>query len=304
MEHPDDHVYSLAPRPVDANFTQMLADQLDVQGHLQTTDSKSKNDLRYTIDNGAGQTVTVYTSSIGQSFEYNNDRADDWGRCHTPNRTHWVDCSKVQYRHFPGEAEALAYAKAFLAKLGLHADTDKLKLNNGDYILEASSLDQGDSGDYLSVIARLFVDGVITGQRIEFGWQWGSYKPSFIFGSLYTLQDKGSFSTLPPQDVLDQMNKNGLEPVYISGGFRFSENTFMGMSAERRAQLDAEARALKPGEKIIIKLNLTAVVQTKLGLHDANNKAWIVPGYNFYDRSGYIGSSYSLGNEHIKTETN
>jgi hypothetical protein len=303
MENQDDHVYSLAPRPVDANFAQMLADQLDVQGSLQTTDATSKTNLHYTIGNGAGETVTVYTSSLGQSFAYNNDRADDWGRCHIPSATHWVDCSKVQYQHFPSESEALVYAKAFLAKLGIHSDTDKLKLANGDYILEAASLDQGDSGDYLSVIASLFVDGVITGQRIEFAWQWGSYKPSFIFGSLYTLHDEGSFGTLPPQDVLDQMNQNGLEPGYISG-VRFSENTFMGMSAERRAQLDAEARALKPGEKISIKLNVTAAVQTKLGLHDANNKAWIVPGYNFYDRSGYIGSAYSLGNEHIKAATN
>jgi hypothetical protein len=304
MEHHDDHVYSLAPRPVDANFAQMLADQLDVQGSLKTTDEKSQDGLHYTIDNGTGETVTVYTSSIGQSFSYNNDRADDWGRCHIPSATHRVDCSKVQYQHFPGEAEALVYAKAFLVKLGLHADTDKLKLTNGDYLLEATSSDQGDSGDYLSVMARLFVDGVITDQRIEFTWEWGSSKPSFIYGTLYTLHDEGSFSTLPPQDVLDQINKDGLEPGYISIGFRFSENTYMGMSVERRAQLDAEANALKPGEKIVIKLNVTAVVQTKLGLHDANNKAWIVPGYHFFDSSGYVGSAYSLGDEHLKTVNN
>jgi hypothetical protein len=47
---------------------------------------------------------------------------------------------------------------------------------------------------------------------------------------------------------------------------------------------------------------VTRAESTSLMIWDSSNGRWLVPGYNFYDETGYLGSAFSVVDGVIKIE--
>lgn len=188
------------------------------------------------------------------------------------------------------------------------------------------------------VNASLVVEGAGTPVQIQFTWMPGYSNIASVYGELGRAVDKGTFDTISAKDTVARLNNYGYSGQVHQDwqNLKWSTKTYGNMTESLRARLlscssglpvpiellstarptgDASSAPVAgpsataaecdlPMRDGIPQLNatVTRAESTSLMIWDSSNGRWLVPGYNFYDETGYLGSAFSVVDGVIKIE--
>jgi len=297
-EAPEGQVYSLSNFGGEKETASRLADEFGIRAPMQKTVEGYGVDSYTGYSAGATdeEYVSVQYSTNSTWVDYYNSAAKDWIRCQdSPNRKDTTrDCSTVSFEQAPTHSEATAYVQAFLDKLGLVSGGKLSILKNGDYLIR---LDEVDSA--LTASAHLVLNGLPTAGGLQFYWFNGSKDLAMIDGTLERAKNEGIFKTVNAEKALDRMQKYITLPN-VEKRFTPSVNTFEGMTMEERKRL---YQNLLNSKGVKIDVTLTRAEVGQVTIYDAAGRPWVVPGFHYFDDSGYVGSAFSLDGEFIQMDS-
>jgi hypothetical protein len=297
-EAPEGHVYSLSNFGGEREIASRLADEFGIRAPMQKKIEGDGIDsyTGYIAGTTDEEYVSVQYSTLFTWIDYYDPAAKDWIRCQYPEsqKVTTRDCSTVDFEQAPTHSEATAYVQAFLDKLGLVSGSNLSVLKNGDYLI---SVDEVDSD--LIASASLVLNGLPTAGGLQFYWFNGSKDLAMIDGTLERAKDEGIFKTVNAETALDRMQKYITLPS-VEKRFTPSVNTFEGMTMEDRKRL---YQNLPNSKGVEIDVTLTRAVVGQVTIYDAAGRPWVVPGFHYFDDTGYVGSAFSLDGEYIQMES-
>lgn len=293
-ETPDGHVFSLSNFGGEQEIARKLALDFQIDAPLE---KKTEGDGVYSYTQYAAGSFEDELISVGYSnnstwIDYFDASTNDWTRCQdSSNRIGTTrECSAVPFENMPNHWEAHAYVHDFLEKFGIHSGFDLTFLRNGDYLIRVNIV-----GSDLVASAHMVLNGQPIAEGLQFYWINGSKNLSMIDGTLHRAEDQGLFKTLSAEKSLDRMNKYvtlpSLENKYIP-----SSKTWEGMPLEER-------RRLLESPKVPIDVAISRAEVEQVTIYDAKRRPWVVPGFNYFDESGYLGSAFSLDSEYIQMDS-
>jgi len=188
----------------------------------------------------------------------------------------------------------------------------------------------------LLVTASLVVAGQVTPVQIQFNWQPGASDLGGVYGEVAKAVDAGTFGTISAKDAVTRLDDYGYsgQSNLDWNTLKWSENSYSGMPEAMRKQAMACSGTVTVGSDTLpvtgadsgaatpdatptpapdctlplkdgipqIEATVTKAEQTSLMIWDSNNGRWLVPGYNFYDSTGYLGSAFSVVDGVIKID--
>lgn len=277
----------------------------------------------------------VDSSVWNTSFGYWNNATMRWFSCQQQNPSP-KGCDAITKEQLPSLTEAKSQAAGILKALGLRYGTTLANTPDGGYLLDASYQDntyatytytsidgvatgatapeQPQTWTEKSIIATasLVVAGQATPVQIQFSWMPGSSDISGVYGELAKAIDKGTFGTISPKDTIARLNDYGYagQTSMDWNTVKWSDFSYQGMPQTMRDQLfkctnsDSASECTYPLDNGIPQLEATATKseETSLMIWDSSNGRWLVPGYNFYDSTGYLGSAFSVVDGIIKID--
>ena len=294
-EAPEGHVFSLSNFGGEREIAGRLAHEFGIRAPMQKKVEGDGVDsyIGYIAGTTDEENVSVQYSTKATWIDYYDPAAKDWIRCQYPasQKITTRDCSTVDFEQAPTNSEATAYVQAFLDKLGLVSGSNLSVLKNGDYLIRVHEVDSD-----LIASASLVLNGLPTAGGLQFYWFNGSKDLAMIDGTLERAKDEGSFKTVNAEKALDRMQKYITLPS-VEKRFTPSVNTFEGMTWEERKKYLTNPK----GVKIDVALIRAEVGQVKI--YDAAGRPWVVPGFHYFDDSGYVGSAFSLDGEYIQMDS-
>ena len=294
-EAPEGHVFSLSNFGREREIANILAHEFGIRAPIEKKIESDGIDsyTGYIAGTTDEENVSVQYSTNATWIDYYDPAAKDWIRCHysSSQKTTTRDCSTVSFEQAPTHSEATAYVQAFLDKLGLVSGSNHSVLKNGDYLIRVDEVDSD-----LIASASLVLNGLPTAGGLQFYWFNGSKDLAMIDGTLERAKDEGIFKTVNAEKALDRMQKYITLPS-VEKRFTPSVNTFEGMAWEERKKYLTNPK----GVKIDIALIRAEVGQVTI--YDAAGRPWVVPGFHYFDDTGYVGSAFSLDGEYIQTDS-
>jgi len=297
-EAPAGHVFSLSNFGGEREIASRLADEFGIRAPMQKKIEGDGIDsyTGYIAGTTDEEYVSVQYSTLFTWIDYYDPAAKDWIRCQYPEsqKVTTRDCSTVDFEQAPTHSEATAYVQAFLDKLGLVSGNKLSVLKNGDYLIRIFEVDSD-----LTASASLVLNGLPTAGGLQFHWFNGSKDLAMIDGTLERAKDEGLFKTVNAETALDRMQKYITLPS-VEKRFTPSVNTFEGMTMEERKRL---YQNLTNSKGVEIDVALTRAEVGQVTIYDAAGRPWVVPGFHYFDDSGYLGSAFSLDGEYIQMDS-
>jgi hypothetical protein len=297
-EAPEGHVYSLSNFGGEREIANRLADEFGIRAPMQKKIEGDGIDsyTGYIAGTTDEEYVSVQYSTLFTWIDYYDPAAKDWIRCQYPasQKVTTRDCSTVDFEQEPTHSEATAYVQAFLDKLGLVSGSNLSVLKNGDYLIRVDEVDSD-----LIASASLVLNGLPTAGGLQFYWFNGSKDLAMIDGTLERAKDEGNFKTVNAETALDRMQKYITLPS-VEKRFTPSVNTLEGMTMEERKRL---YQNLPNSKGVEIDVDLTRAEVGQVTIYDAAGRPWVVPGFHYFDDTGYVGSAFSLDGEYIQMES-
>jgi len=297
-EAPEGHVFSLSNFGGEREIASRLADEFGIRTPIE---EKIESDgfesyIGYSTGTWKEENIHVQSSMNSTWIDYYYPASQDWIRCQgSPNwNSATRDCSTVSFEQAPTHSEATAYVQTFLDKLGLISGDNLAVLKNGDYLIRIFETDSD-----LTASAHLVLNGLPTAGGLQFHWVNGSKDLAMIHGTLERAKDEGIFKTVNAETALDRMQKYITLPS-IEKSFTPSVNTYEGMTMEERKRL---YKYLTNSKGVEIDVDLTRAEVGQVTIYDASGRPWVVPGFHYFDDSGYVGSAFSLDGEYIQMDS-
>ena len=151
--------------------------------------------------------------------------------------------------------------------------------------------------------ASLVLNGKPTAGGLQFYWFNGSKDLALINGTLQRAEDQGIFKTLSAEQAVDRMNKYITLPS-VEKPFIPSLKTWGGMPSEERKRLWQVAYGKEnPKGSLEIDVAISRAEVGQVTIYDAKGRPWVVPGFHYFDDSGYLGSAFSLDSEYIQMDS-
>ncbi|NBR64956.1 MAG: hypothetical protein EBS85_03190 [Micrococcales bacterium] len=296
-EAPEGHVFSLSNFGGEKEIASRLADEFGIRTPIQKKIEGDGFESHIIYSAGTWEEENIYVQSSMNTtwIEYQDPAAKDWFFCQdSPNRKYSTrDCSTVSYEKVPTHSEATAYLQTFLDKLGLVSGKNLSVLKNGDYLIRVDEVDSA-----LTASAHLVLNGLPTAGGLQFHWFNGSKDLAMIDGTLERAKDEGIFKTVNAETALNRMQKYITLPS-LEKSFTPSVNTYEGMTMEERKRL---YQNLLNSKGVEIDVALTRAEVGQVTIYDAAGRPWVVPGFHYFDDSGYVGSAFSLDGEYIQMD--
>jgi hypothetical protein len=182
--------------------------------------------------------------------------------------------------------------------------TDLKDLNNGDYLIKTFSLNSGKETTHMGTRSQLVIDGFATstgGHQIM--WTIGSKQVESVSATLHKLTDLGSFSTLTSSDSYNRLNGYVTYGSFKESEPKLSNKSREGMPQEELERLYELMKSQKDQTAVKVSVKLTKAEPAPVTIIDSSRMFWIVPGYNFYDETGYYGSVMSLDSSYIQMDS-
>ena len=248
--------------------------------------------VRYVAGSDTGRHVFAGTSLYGTQIAYNNPESDNWSLCQV-SKPRNLDCDSITFETMPSNSEVLEYSKALLEKLGINSGSSLPELSDGDYFSVAKEFDYG-----RVVISNLVLGGEKTPWAIEMHWSTGSSKVSMFFGTIFSIQEFGLYKTLNAEQSIKRLTELN---AYPSGEppLKYSEKSIIGMPYSEQLRLQQKKENGDSGP-IKINVKVTRAEATQVTIFDVNGKTWVVPGYSYFDETGYLGSAPSIDDSYIE----
>ena len=297
-EAPEGHVFSLSNFGGEREIASRLADEFGIRTPVE---EKIESDgfesyIGYSAGTWKEENISIQSSMNSTWIDYYDPAAQDWIRCQdSPNwNSATRDCSTVDFEEAPTHSEANTYVQALLDKFGLVSGNNLSVLKNGDYLIRIFETDSD-----LTASAHLVLNGLPTAGGLQFHWVNGSKDLAMIDGTLERAKDEGIFKTVNAETALDRMQKYITLPS-IENRLTPSVNTFEGMTTEERKRL---YKYLTNPKGVNIDVAVTRAEVGQVTIYDAAGRPWVVPGFHYFDDSGYVGSAFSLDGEYIQMDS-
>lgn len=297
-EAPEGHVFSLSNFGGEKEIASRLADEFGIRTPIE---EKIENDgfksyIIYSAGTWEEENIYVKSSMNTTWIYYYDPAAQDWFFCQDSRSRKYStkDCSTVSYEKAPTHSEATTYVQGFLDKLGLVSGNNLSVLKNGDYLIKVYEVDSN-----LIATASLVLNSLPTAGGLQFHWVNGSKDLAMIDGTLERAKDEGIFKTVNAETALDRMQKYITLPS-LEKSFTPSVNTYEGMTMEERKRL---YQNLPNSKGVEIDVALTRAQVGQVTIYDAAGRRWVVPGFHYFDDSGYVGSAFSLDGEYIQMDS-
>jgi len=310
-EAPEGHVFSLSNFGGEKEIASRLAHEFGIRTPVEEKIESVPTPVEEKIESDGFESYTGYSAgtwdeadgslSVQYStnatwIDYYNPAAKDWISCQysSSKKVATRDCSTVDFEEAPTHSEATTYVQAFLDKLGLVSGNNLSVLKNGDYLIRIFEVDSD-----LTASAHLVLNGLPTAGGLQFHWLNGSKDLAMIDGTLERAKDEGIFKTVNAETALNRMQKYITLPS-IEKSFTPSVNTYEGMTMEERKRL---YQNLPNSKGVEIDVDLTRAEVGQVTIYDASGRPWVVPGFHYFDDSGYVGSAFSLDGEYIQMDS-
>ena len=295
---PDGHVFSLSNFGEEKEIAGRLAIDFGIRAPVQKKIESDGFDsfTSYTAGTWEDENLSVQYSTNSTWIDYYDPAANDWTRCQdSPNRQYTTrDCASVAFEEIPTHAEATLYVQRFLEKLELVSGSDLSTLKTGDYLIRVTEADSN-----LTASASLVLNGLPTAGGLQFHWFKGSKDLAIIDGTLERAKDEGLFRTLKAETAFDRMNKYITLPSYKKP-LTPSRNSWQGMSWAEKKPLWHDRT---PNGVVEIDVEISRAEVGQVTIYDAKGRPWVVPGFHYFDDSGYLGSAFSLDSEYIQMDS-
>lgn len=301
-EASDGHVFSLSYFGAEKEIASRLALDFGIDAAIEKKIESDGVDpyTSYSAGSNDEELITVGHSPISTWIDYFNPASKDWIRCQSAS-TRSVstrECSSVPFENMPSNLEASSYVKSFLEKLGLASSSELSSLNNGEYLIRVTHVDTD-----MITSASLVLNGKPTAGGLQFYWFNGSKDLALINGTLQRAEDQGIFKTLSAEQAVDRMNKYITLPS-VEKPFIPSLKTWGGMPSEERKRLWQVAYGKEnPKGSLEIDVAISRAEVGQVTIYDAKGRPWVVPGFHYFDDSGYLGSAFSLDSEYIQMDS-
>lgn len=297
-ESPDGHVFSLSNFGGEKEIASRLAIDFGIRAPIQKKIESDGFDsfTSYSAGTWEDENLSVEYSTNSTWIDYYDPAAKDWSHCQdSPGRKdNSVDCSSVAFEQMPTVSEATLYVQQFLQKLKLVSGRNLSTLIDGEYLIQIT---EGDSN--LIASASLVLNGQPTSGGLQFYWFNGSKDLASIDGTLQRAKDEGLFKTLSAEMAVDRMKKYITLPS-LEKPFTLSRNSWEGMSWAEKKLLWHDRT---PNGVVEIDVEISRAEVGQVTIYDAKGRPWVVPGFHYFDDSGYLGSAFSLDSEYIQMDS-
>ena len=196
--------------------------------------------------------------------------------------------------------DAKAQAIELFKKLGYEVGT-VAKHTSSDYLMVKVNADDWN----LTVTGFLVVEGQVTNQQIGFYWDAKTGKLAGASGMYSSAKDMGLFPLSSPAAALSRLKNFAWSGDFWADweNFKWSANLNGGMivtddmvPVDQPVPVESGATGEPmpvPTPKTVT-LSISRSEQTLMGLWDTNQISWLVPGYLYFDDSGYVGNAFAV----------
>ena len=226
----------------------------------------------------------------------------------------------------PTAAEAMVSAKKLFKALGYDSGTSLSKLQDGDLYLEAPATANLERAG-ISINGYLVVGGNITSMAMSIGWDGSSKDISYASGFDGKAEAQGAFGTVSPVAAVDRLSKwewfgnpyldyanlkysdamNQGGPIAYSSTLGSADVTSSaattgsavapsgGSTAGASTNPSAPAVVASPDPMPsmtpkVVNITIERAKAALMVVYAADGSIWFVPGFVFYDSTGYVGN--------------
>jgi hypothetical protein len=293
------HVYQLQGLDDISPLATLLSSELGIDQPIKTSHDDSGFDY-YKAGSMKQKYLVVTASKYGTAFDYQNPQAGAWYGCQHNYLPEGVDCPTTVFEEMPTENEAIAYTKSLMSKIGITGGTNLKDLKTGDYLIRSYALNYGQGIAQMGTRSQLVIDGFATSaSEFQVSWTIGSNQVENVNGTLYKLTDRGVFSTQSAKETYNRLNGYVTYGSFNDAAPKLSKKSREGMSQDELERLYEIGKSQKNQTSVPVTVELTRAEAAPVTIIDDHRMTWIVPGYNFYDETGYFGSVMSLDDSYV-----
>jgi hypothetical protein len=292
------HVYQLQGLDDVSPLATLLSSELGIDQPIKT--SHDDSEYYYKAGSMKQKYLVVAASKYATAFDYQNQQAGAWYGCQHNYIPEGVDCATTVFDEMPTENEAIAYTKSLMSKMGITGGTNLKDLKTGDYLIKSYALSYGQGIAHMGTRSQLVIDGFATSaSEFQVSWTVGSNQVENVNGTLYKLTDRGVFSTQSAKETYNRLNGYVTYGSFKDAAPKLSKKSREGMSQDELERLYEIGKSQKVQTGVPVTVELTRAEAAPVTIIDDHRMTWIVPGYNFYDETGYFGSVMSLDDSYI-----
>jgi len=293
------HVYQLQGLDDVSTLANLLSSEFGINQPIKTSHEDSGYDY-YKAGSMKQKYLVVTASKYATAFDYQNQQAGAWYGCQHNYIPEGVDCDSAVFEEMPTDNEAIAYTKSLMSKMGITGGTNLKDLKTGDYLIKSYALNYGQGIAHMGTRSQLVIDGFATSaSEFQISWTIGSNQVENVNGTLYKLTDRGAFSTQTARDSYDRLNGYVTYGSFKDSALKLSNKSREGMSQDELERLYDIVKSQKNQTSVAVPVELTRAEAAPVTIYDSHRMTWIVPGYNFYDETGYFGSVMSLNSSYL-----
>jgi len=293
------HVYQLQGLDDVSTLASLLSSEFGINQPIKSSHEDSGYDY-YKAGSMKQKYLVVTESKYATAFDYQNQQAGAWYGCQHNYIPEGVDCDSAVFEEMPTDNEAIAYTKSLMSKMGITGGTNLKDLKTGDYLIKSYALNYGQGITHMGTRSQLVIDGFATSaSEFQVSWTIGSNQVENVNGTLYKLTDRGAFSTQTARDSYDRLNGYVTYGSFKDSALKLSKKSREGMSQDELERLYDIVKSQKNQTSVAVPVELTRAEAAPVTIYDSHRMTWIVPGYNFYDETGYFGSVMSLNSSYL-----
>lgn len=212
------------------------------------------------------------------------------------------------------QSAAKAKAIALFEALGYQVGTS-VKKTDSDYLWLQVQQDEWN----LTITGYLVVAGSVVNQSISLQWSVATGKLAWVSGMVAKAKDMGTFDLQSPKQAMAR-----LSDYRWSGDFWADWNSFQWSTATQGGVMltddmvrdnsvvatepaavpapdDLSSPMPEPTPTVkVVNIAVSRATPTLLGVWDADQRIWLVPGYLFYDSTGYVGNAFAVADGVLK----
>lgn len=222
----------------------------------------------------------------------------------------------------PTTAEALVSAKKIFKAIGFDSSTNLDSVHNGDLYIEMPT-DPNAGRDGVSITGYLMVGGSLTSMSQTISWDGSSKDISYGYGFDGQAVSQGNFGTLSASAAVERLgNWQWYGNPYLDyANLKYSETMNQGVAIDvvtpaaqdttggastgssgsatvapdtsTAAPTGVAPSAVTPTQQVV-NVTVTRAQSTLMTLYAADGTIWFVPGFVFYDATGYVGNVLSI----------
>jgi hypothetical protein len=222
----------------------------------------------------------------------------------------------------PTTAEALVSAKKIFKAIGFDSSTNLGAVHNGDLFVEMPS-DPNTGRNGVAITGYLMVGGSLTSMSQTISWDGSSKEISYGYGFDGQAVSQGDFGTVSASAAVERLgNWQWYGNPYLDyANLKYSETmnqsiaidvvtpavqdtaggASSGSSGSATVAPDTNTTAptgVAPSDVAptpqVVNVTVTRAQSTLMTLYAADGTIWFVPGFVFYDATGYVGNVLSI----------